>query len=134
MTDSPTQPTADHLLALVHAFRRADTDRMDALMAPWSPTPAHAGVLVLSLLDLASRVAAYMGGAVTYTVREGVDSPVGVTLIDTMARAVAEGDAARAYGAFIVTSTDHPNPDEWLPVTLAAAISGLDGALRLTPA
>lgn len=134
----PTQPTADTLLAMVHAHRRQEYARVDTLASPWLGTVAGSGILVLAILDLTSRIAAYMGGAVEY--RDTTEphahpgQATGLAVLHAMADAVAKGDAAAAYGAFIVAAEDHPNPDEWLPTTLVAALAGLDHALRMTPA
>lgn len=131
----PTQPTADTLLAMVHAYRRGEFERIDTLAAPWLPTIAGAGILVLSVLDLSSRVAAYMGGTVAYRAPgDDDDTGTGRALLHAMADGVAKGDAAAAYGAFILAATEDPNADEWLPTALLGAVAGLDHALRMTPA
>ena len=134
----PTQPTADTLLAMVHAHRRQDYARVDELASPWLRTIAGSGILVLAVLDLSSRMAAYMGAAVEY---RDTDEPhrhdgqgTGLAVLHAMADAVAKGDAAAAYGAFILAAEEHPDAESWRPTTLIAALSGLDHALRMNPA
>lgn len=134
MTDQPlTMPTADHLMAMVSALRRLDQPRLDELVQPYSANATAAGILAVSILDLAARVAAYTGQGITYAV-EGDDAPLGVVLGVRMGTLVQTGDAGAAHQAFEDAARLATASPGWYDDVLAIALGGLDRALRLTPA